>query len=171
MTQGLIQERIVRTAPVPVDSYADLHVGKVRREGMAVDEDRVLPGHGPTKPLPVLGVGPDRVCLFFSGHYPMQTAETLIDHPLPEGFQRIVLKTLSVAEEPGEGILDRDDPSVQPRRGGEKPVGIPVGPPVHLRRYPLLPARHPEGECRAGVGDMEDDPVTIPHRNPAFACP
>ena len=78
-----------------------------------------------------------------------------IDDALANGFKRILLQSLHIAEETGERELYRDNPVVITSGLAEEPVRIPIRPAGDMLLYPLAPAIVSHREYGAGVGDMQ----------------
>ena len=139
MRHNPVDQVVIGAAPVIIDTDADVRIGKVGGERMAVDEQ----GSGRqclNQPLPMLVVTLEGELLLGIRHAPVQRSKPRIDNPLPYLLQRIVLKPLDIAEEPRKRIGNRDNPGIQSGGRSEQPVGVPISPPCDFGIDSFLPA-------------------------------
>jgi hypothetical protein len=109
MRYNPVNQVVIGAAPVIVDTDADVRIGKVGGERMAIDEQgsrcQCL-----NQPPPMLVVTLEGELLLSIRYTPVQRTKSRIDNPLL--LQRIVLKPLDIAEEPRKRIGNRDNPGI-----------------------------------------------------------
>lgn len=99
MRYNPVNQVVIGPAPVIIDTDADVSIGKIGGERMAVDKQ----GSGCqclNQPPPMLVVTLEGELLLSIRYASVQRSKPCKDNPLPYLFQRIVLEPLDIAEEP-----------------------------------------------------------------------